>query len=163
MGKHRQDCTKAVRQITLSLLCLVYVVASGCKSGGHNASEESPTAAPAKKRSAGTDQQDPQNQQNQQNPADSGRIRTIPGNGQSPSAKISGQPDPNSDSPKKEGEEGYEGGDPKLYNAPEHHGTPFERIETTTKASTPAPPSDRAIDRPLDPVGRPLFSPTPQG
>jgi hypothetical protein len=37
--------------------------------------------------------------------------------------------------------------------------------ETTQKTadSTPTPTPNRAIDRPLDPVGKPLTSPTPDG
>lgn len=43
---------------------------------------------------------------------------------------------------------------------PDKGGGPGERMQKKAD-STPTPTPNRAIDRPLDPVGRPLTSPTP--
>ena len=157
MGKRLQDFTKTIQQIAVCSLCLGAVVASGCRSRGHTGSEDSPASTAKKKNYPGTEQQ-------QQNPADPSRTRVYPGAGQSAAgrtpSKTSSQQDTNSDSSKKEG---YEGGDPDIFHPPKHYGTPIERVETTTRASTPTPTPNRPIDRPLDPAGLPLNSSTPEG
>ena len=157
MGKRLQDFPKAVGQIALCLLCLGFVVASGCRSGAHTGSEDSPASTAKKKSYPGTEQQ-------QQAPADPSRTGVYPGAGQSAAgrtpSKTSSQQDTNSDSSKKEG---YEGGDPDIFHPPKHYGTPIERVETTTRASTPTPTPNRPIDRPLDPAGLPLNASTPEG
>lgn len=56
---------------------------------------------------------------------------------------------------------GYEGGDPNIYHPPVHAAAPREKVEQRAQASTPTPTPSRPIDRPLDPSGKPIFSPTP--
>ena len=62
-----------------------------------------------------------------------------------------------------EGKQGYEGGDPDIFHPPVHPGAAHETVEQNAHASTPTPTPNRPIDRPLDPSGKPLTSPTPEG
>lgn len=62
-----------------------------------------------------------------------------------------------------ETKENLEGGDPSIFHPPVHAGKARERIIETKTVSTPTPTPNRPIDRPLDPSGHPLESPTPGG
>jgi hypothetical protein len=62
-----------------------------------------------------------------------------------------------------ETKENLEGGDPSIFHPPVHKSQAHEKIVVTKTASTPTPTPNRPIDRPLDPSGHPLASPTPGG
>jgi hypothetical protein len=144
MGKF----VRALREPAIGLLVLSCVVAVSCKTTHPKGAETDDAAA----RKAGTTEQSSRVYQRGENAAQAAASNY-------PGSKPQETPESSSGDAQSEGR--YEGGDPNIYHPPVHYGTPAEKIVKTSHSSTPTPTPDRPIDRPLDPAGRPLTSPTP--
>jgi hypothetical protein len=154
------DFLRGMKRPIVLLLALGISFVFGCKSPANQAEEE---RAAAKKNAKGQSASDAAS-----NAASQARGDNSGGNNVSDYQRTGTRPrddnrpreDTSSDEETKK--ETYEGGDPDLFHPPVHRGQPREKI-VEGKASTPTPTPTRPIDRPLDPSGKPLTSPTPEG
>jgi hypothetical protein len=145
------DFLRGGRRFVLLMLVLGCSFALGCKSHG-NQDEAEHVAAKKPKQTGSSDEV-----ANVQSQARGGS--GTPG-GPTVYSRSTPRAEDSSDEEETK-KETYDGGDPDIYRAPAHKGSAHEKVVVTSHASTPTPTPNRPIDRPLDPSGRPLTSPSP--
>jgi hypothetical protein len=139
MGYHMLDFLRGMKRTMVFLLVLGCSFVLGCKSPSNQAEAEKAKKVPAR----------PAREDNSGSADPSGYQRTVTRSA-------------NENADDEEKKENYEGGDPDIFHPPVHPARPRERV-VEGKPSTPTPTPNRPIDRPLDPSGKPLTSPTPEG
>ena len=148
-----QDFAAALGRMATCLLCASCVFALGCKSAP-DGTETGENKANASKKTVYSREDSNANADQKQGDQTAG---SSPGAGEFSTTKKMTK-DSTSETDK---EAGYEGGDPNIFHPPVHAAAPREKVEQRARASTPTPTPSRPIDRPLDPSGKPVFSPTP--
>jgi hypothetical protein len=144
------DFLRGMKRFVGLLFVLSCSFGLGCKSPAHQSDAQDTTAR--KTKATGQSSEDPSAQ---------GRGTDAATSSVSGYSRTKTRSSDNSD---EEGETkaNLEGGDPSIFHPPVHKGQARERI-VETAPSTPTPTPNRPIDRPLDPSGLPLSSPSPGG
>jgi hypothetical protein len=144
---------RGMKRSMVLLLALGFSFVLGCKSPANQAEAERAAAKKAKGQGASDAAS---------NTASQARGDSSGGSSASGYQRTSTRSRDDTQSDEENKKENYEGGDPDIFHPPVHRAQPREKI-VQGKASTPTPTPNRPIDRPLDPSGKPLTSPTPEG
>ncbi len=153
MGNHMQGFATKLARLAACLFWASCVFALGCKSSRNGTEPEEKKTDPSK-RTAYSREDSNANADKRQSDQTSG---SGPSAGEYSTTKTTKK----ESTAETDKEAGYEGGDPNIYHPPVHAAPPREKVEQRARASTPTPTPSRPIDRPLDPSGKPVFSPTP--